>query len=99
MGNYEVVAKSLISIRQKRIREVRDLNEHPRIVGDILFMLEQRIFEIKRDLKKQQEKVDDLQKSGKYDPYKHNVYLVHIIENMERLRKSVVDLREILKET
>ena len=70
-----------------------------RIVGDGFFVVERRILEILRDLEKQQEKVEALHKSGKYDPVKHNIYLQHIIENMERLRKSICFLRdEVSKE-
>ena len=70
-----------------------------RIVGDGFFIVDRRISEILRELKKQQEKAEGLHKSGKYDPVKHNVYLEHIIEDVERLRKSIRFLRdEVSKE-
>ena len=77
-----------------RMREVNRLSGHSRIVSDGFFYVEQRIQEILRDSKHQQRKADDLHKSGNYDPDKHTIYLEHVIENVERLRKSILALRK-----
>lgn len=70
------------------------MNSSSRIVGDGFFLVEKRIFEILRELKKQQEKAKDLKKSGNYDPLKHSIDLEYVIEDVERLRKSIHSLRE-----
>lgn len=70
------------------------MSEHSRMVSHGFFYVEQRIQEILRDLTRQQRKADDLHKSGRYDPNRHHIYLEHIIENVERLRKSILTLQE-----
>ena len=76
------------------------MSANSRMVSHGFFYVEQRIQEILRDLEQQQKKADDLHKSGKYNPYKHTIYLEHIIENVKRLRKSILVLQEwVSKET